>query len=122
MKPIPPGLTFKDALRNGYATIRTEEYMRRIRKLPCCVCNAPAPSDPHHPHGVGYRGTGSKAPDVWCIPLCRAHHDELHHDRVAWEDKYGDQFEFVAVTYAQMWASGMVSLGVTAAEIAPAAG
>jgi hypothetical protein len=111
MKLRPPGLTFREALKNGYATIRSERFMALVRKLPCCVCNAPPTSDPHHPHGVGYRGTSSKAPDLWVIPLCRGHHDELHQDRVAWEEKYGSQFEFVAVTLAHLWADGAITLG-----------
>ena len=111
MKPIPPGLTFKEALRAGYVVIRTEDYQRLVRQLPCCVCDHPPPSDPHHAHGVGYRGTGTKSPDIWVIPLCRGHHDELHADRVAWEEAHGSQFEFVALTFAQLWASGGITLG-----------
>jgi hypothetical protein len=116
MKPIPPGLSFKEALSLGYAAVRSEDYQRLVRALPCCACNAPAPSDPHHPHGVGYRGAGTKCPDIWVIPLCRRCHDALHKDRVAWEGEYGTQFEFVAVTYVQLWTSGAITLGgVTAA-------
>jgi hypothetical protein len=97
-------MSFRQALRFGYAEVRSEPYMVAVRRLPCCVCDAPGPSDPHHLHGVGYRGSGTKAPDVWCIPLCRGHHDELHDDRAAWEEKYGSQFEFVALTLAHLWA------------------
>jgi hypothetical protein len=110
MKPIPPGLSFREALRLGYVSVKSPQYMAAVRRLPCVVCDAPGPNDPHHPHGVGYRGTGTKSPDVWLIPLCRGHHDELHADRVAWEDKYGSQFEFVAVTLAMLWTSGVLQL------------
>lgn len=34
---------------------------------------------------------GTKAHDLFVIPLCREHHDELHADPVAFESKYGDQ-------------------------------
>jgi hypothetical protein len=111
VRPIPPGLSFREALKLGYAVIRTEPYMRLVRALPCCACNAPAPSDPHHPHGVGYKGSGTKAPDIWVIPLCRRCHDELHADRVAWEEKNGSQFEYVVVTFANLWLTGAITLG-----------
>jgi hypothetical protein len=113
MKPIPPGLSFREALKLGYASVRSEKYMAAVRALPCCVCDAPAPSDPHHPHGAGYKGAGTKSPDIWTIPLCRAHHDELHASVPEWEEKYGSQFEFVCVTFAQLWATGDITLGVT---------
>jgi hypothetical protein len=111
VKPIPPGLSFREALKAGYAAVRSEPYMALVRQLPCAVCDAPGPSDPHHPHGVGYRGSGTKAPDIWCIPLCHPHHMELHADRVAWEEKYGEQFEFVVVTVAHLWVKGLITLG-----------
>ncbi|RAM39619.1 hypothetical protein DOZ52_28270, partial [Enterobacter hormaechei] len=56
----------------------------------CCCCNNPA-DDPHHLIGHGQGGMGTKAHDLFVIPLCRAHHDELHADPVAFEAKYGDQ-------------------------------
>ena len=34
---------------------------------------------------------GTKAHDLFVIPLCREHHDALHADLVAFEAKYGDQ-------------------------------
>jgi hypothetical protein len=60
---------------------------------------------------VGYRGTGTKSPDIWAIPLCRQHHDELHADRPAFESKYGTQYELVALTFAALWLRGEVTLG-----------
>jgi len=111
MKPIPPGMSVREALQNGYATVRSEAYMARVRQLPCCACDAPPPSDPHHPHGAGYRGAGTKSPDIWVIPLCRTHHDELHHSVPEWEEKYGTQFEFVALTLAALWLKSEVTLG-----------
>jgi len=111
MKPIPPGLSMKEALTLGYATVRSQVYMALVRRLPCAVCNAPGPLDPHHPHGVGYRGGATKSPDLWVIPLCRPHHDELHASWTAWEEKYGTQFEFALVTLATLWLQGEITLG-----------
>lgn len=33
----------------------------------------------------------TKAHDIFAIPLCRKHHNELHNDRRAFERKYGSQ-------------------------------
>jgi hypothetical protein len=56
-------------------TIRDENYLGYVRDIPCLVCAAPPPSDPHHlDSGV----TGSKGDDWTCVPLCRKHHREYH--------------------------------------------
>jgi len=39
----------------------------------------------------GQGGMGIKSHDLFVIPLCRAHHDELHRDVRAFEEKYGSQ-------------------------------
>jgi len=109
VKPYPPRMTFKQALQGGFAEVRSRAYMKAVRKLPCCVCNAPA-DDPHHPHGVGYRGMGTKSPDVWVIPLCRGHHDELHKDVFDWESKHGTQYEHACLTFARLFWSGDVQM------------
>ncbi|MDK2548025.1 DUF968 domain-containing protein, partial [Escherichia coli] len=36
--------------------------------------------DPHHLIGHGQGGMGTKAHDLFVLPLCRKHHDELHVD------------------------------------------
>lgn len=33
--------------------------------------------------------------DLFVLPLCRKHHNELHTDTVAFEDKYGSQLELI---------------------------
>lgn len=43
------------------------------RKLPCCACKAPPPSDPEH---VRTRGAGGLDADT--IPLCRSCHELRH--------------------------------------------
>ncbi len=37
----------------------------------------------------------TKAHDLFVSPLCRKHHDELHADTVAFEEKYGSQLELI---------------------------
>ncbi|ODJ40505.1 hypothetical protein A6I96_03770 [Escherichia coli] len=45
--------------------------------------------------GHGQGGMGTKAHDLFGLPLCRKHHDELHADTVAFEEKYGSQLELI---------------------------
>lgn len=65
-------------------------YTRWVKAQRCACCNNPA-DDPHHVIGHGQGGMGTKSHDLFVIPLCRAHHDELHRDLVAFEAKYGSQ-------------------------------
>ena len=65
-------------------------YLAWIKTQPCESYRRPA-DDPHHLIGHGQGGMGTKAHDLFVIPLCREHHDELHADSVAFEAKYGDQ-------------------------------
>lgn len=65
-------------------------YTRWVKAQRCACCNNPA-DDPHHVIGHGQGGMGTKAHDLFVLPLCRAHHDELHRDPAAFEAKYGSQ-------------------------------
>ena len=71
-----------------------EKYTRWVKAQPCVCCNKQA-DDPHHLIGHGLGGMVTKAHDLFVIPLCREHHDELHADPVAFEAKYGDQLVLV---------------------------
>lgn len=67
-----------------------EKYTRWVKKQQCMCCGNPA-DDPHHLIGHGQGGMGTKAHDLFVIPLCRAHHNALHADTVAFEEKHGSQ-------------------------------
>jgi hypothetical protein len=71
------------------------ENWTRWVKSQICVCCKQAGDDPHHLIGHGQGGMGTKAHDLFVLPLCRAHHDELHADTVAFEQKYGSQLELL---------------------------
>ncbi|EEC7407848.1 DUF968 domain-containing protein [Escherichia coli] len=71
-----------------------EKYTRWVKAQPCACCGKPA-DDPHHLIGHGQGGMGTKAHDLFVLPLCRKHHDELHADIVAFEEKYGSQLELI---------------------------
>lgn len=71
------------------------QYTRWVKTQPCECCRQPS-DDPHHIIGHGLGGTATKAHDLFVIPLCRVHHDELHADVSAFEQKYGTQLELWA--------------------------
>ncbi|MBS8406288.1 DUF968 domain-containing protein, partial [Escherichia coli] len=71
-----------------------EKYTRWVKTQSCACCGKPA-DDPHHLIGHGQGGMGTKAHDLFVLPLCRKHHDELHADTVAFEEMYGSQLELI---------------------------
>lgn len=85
-----------------------EKYTRWVKALPCICCNKPA-DDPHHLIGHGMGGMATKAHDLFVIPLCRAHHDELHANAVAFEEKYGTQPELLLKTLDRALAIGVLA-------------
>jgi len=92
--PVDPGepsvadrgaLAIPKALRQ-----RSREHLRFVAKQPCLVCGR-QPCDPHHLRFAQPRGLGQKVSDEFTVPLCRAHHRELHRhdDERAWWRRYG---------------------------------
>lgn len=70
--------------------VRDKDHLRRVAAQPCLVCNA-APSDPHHIRFAQTRAMGRKVSDEFTVPLCRAHHRELHRsgNEAAWWHNMG---------------------------------
>jgi len=98
VRQVPSYLTFEQALSRGYlGRIEDRKYLDWVKTLPCCSCDRPA-DDPHHVHGRGFKGMGTKVPDYFTIPLCRNCHDALHHDVDGWEDVNGPQMKHVNLT------------------------
>lgn len=50
----------------------SEAHLAAVRKLQCCVCGKPGPSEAHHLRIE--RGMGQKAPDRCTVPLCWEDH------------------------------------------------
>ncbi|OZT19310.1 DUF968 domain-containing protein, partial [Salmonella enterica] len=59
-----------------------ERYTRWV-KCQQCTCGGKQEDDPHHLIGYGQGGMGTKEHDLFVLPLCRTHHNELHADNVA---------------------------------------
>ncbi|MBI6513291.1 DUF968 domain-containing protein, partial [Proteus sp. PR00174] len=72
----------------------SHDWLQWVKTQPCCVCGQQA-DDPHHIIGHGMGGMGTKAHDLFTIPLCRIHHDELHRDPKQWETTHGNQIELL---------------------------
>ena len=83
-------------------------YLKWVKAQPCQCCGMPA-DDPHHLIGHGQGGMGTKAHDIFAIPLCRKHHTELHNDRLAFERKYGSQLEMIIALLDRAFALGVLA-------------
>jgi hypothetical protein len=57
--------------------LKDKQHLRFVAKQPCLVCGR-EPCDPHHLRFAQSRGLGLKVSDEFAVPLCRAHHRELH--------------------------------------------
>lgn len=56
---------------------RNKEHLRFVRTQPCLVC-ARQPADAHHLRFAQPHALGRKVSDEFTVPLCRAHHREVH--------------------------------------------
>jgi hypothetical protein len=70
--------------------LRDKNHLRFVAKQPCLICGR-QPCDPHHLRFAQSRGLGQKVSDEFTVPLCRAHHRELHRagKEVDWWAKTG---------------------------------
>jgi hypothetical protein len=56
---------------------RSKTHLLFVRGQPCLVCRQ-TPCDAHHLKFAQARALGRKVSDEFTVPLCRAHHQELH--------------------------------------------
>ncbi len=72
-------------------TKQAKEHLKRVKMLPCVICQKSGPSDAHHIICDRY-GT-SKASDFEVIPLCKNHHqngpEAIHNGKRSWVEKHG---------------------------------
>ena len=70
---------------------RSEKYKKFIRSKPCFRCGITSyhiSVVPAH-QNFGYGGMGTKAPDIWTIPLCTNCHSDEH--RVGHDTFWGNK-------------------------------
>jgi ERF superfamily len=70
--------------------LRDRQHLRFVARQPCLVCGR-EPCDPHHLRFAQQRGLAQKVSDEFTVPLCRAHHRELHRagKEVDWWSRMG---------------------------------
>ena len=81
--------------------VRDKDHLRYVASQPCLLCSA-TPSDAHHVRFAQPRAMGRKVGDEFTVPLCRAHHRELHHsgnEAAWWHDMGIDPIEIAQ----QLW-------------------
>ena len=61
-------------LRNAALTkpARDKKYLEWLREQPCCLCDRPPRSEPHHIYGSVH---GMKSSDYGAVPVCRECHN-----------------------------------------------
>jgi hypothetical protein len=81
--------------------VRDKDHLRYVAAQPCLLCSG-TPSDAHHLRFAQARALGRKVGDDFTVPLCRAHHRELHHsgNEPAWWHDMGINAVEVA---RQLW-------------------
>lgn len=87
-----------------------EQYTRWVKSQPCEGCGNQA-DDPHHIIGYGQGGMGTKAHDLFVIPLCRRCHDELHRDMRTFEQEHDTQPEMLLRVLDRALAIGVIATG-----------
>jgi hypothetical protein len=85
---------------------RSKAHLLFVREQPCLVCQQ-TPCDAHHLKFAQPRALGRKVSDEFTVPLCRAHHQDLHrhgNERAWWANL---QITPLAVA-RELWAASPV--------------
>lgn len=85
-----------------------DKYLAWVKTQPCECCGMPS-DDAHHLIGWGQGGMGTKAHDIFAIPLCRKHHTELHNDPVKFEREHSSQPAMIIRVLDRAYALGVLA-------------
>jgi hypothetical protein len=68
--------------------IRDKAHLKFVARQACLICGR-RPCDPHHLRFTQAKALGRKASDEFTVPLCRAHHRDVHRssDEASWWQK-----------------------------------
>lgn len=88
--------------------MKSKRYSAWVKAQACAACTSRPAGDQHHIIGVGEGIMGGKASDLESFPLCRQHHDELHHDVARWEMIHGGQERHVRQTIRRAFLDGVL--------------
>ncbi|MDR5730536.1 MAG: ERF family protein [Terriglobia bacterium] len=76
--PVDPAATESEVIpKTKSARQRSKAHLVFVRSQACLICRR-FPSDAHHLKFAQPRSLGLKVSDEFTVPLCRAHHEELH--------------------------------------------
>ncbi|MBA2588395.1 MAG: DUF968 domain-containing protein [Alphaproteobacteria bacterium] len=98
--------------------IRSKQHLAFVSSRPCLVCE----QTPCHAHHITYaqpRGLSVKVSDEFTVPLCIAHHNQVHQakpERSWWVAQGLEPLE-IAATLWQETLRGLISQVVTAEKI-----
>lgn len=85
---------------NNKLTDKEREHVRRVKELPCSVCDAPGPSDAHHI---------KQHRQYTVVALCKDCHQGAvmgwHGQRRMWAIKKMDELDALNITIARLTAS-----------------
>jgi hypothetical protein len=91
---------------------RSKAHLLFVRDQPCLVCQQ-TPCDAHHLKFAQPRALGRKVGDEFTVPLCRAHHQELHrhgNEKAWWANQ---QMSPLGIAQA-LWAASPIQDNATA--------
>ncbi|MET4279819.1 MULTISPECIES: ERF family protein [unclassified Bradyrhizobium] len=98
---------------------RSKAHLVFVREQPCLVCQQ-TPCDAHHLKFAQPSSLGRKVSDEFTVPLCRAHHQELH--RYGNERAWWTNLQITPLQVAlDLWAAGPIHGPATAAVLSEAA-
>lgn len=83
--------------------LRDKSHLKFVASQPCLLCGR-SPSDAHHVRFAQPWAVGLKVSDEFTVPLCRAHHRELHRggsEAAWWEDMEIDPLEIAKGLWEQ---------------------
>ena len=92
---------------------RSTKHMAFVATFPCCVCGTKPVQVHHLTCGPEPKARGLKAGDNWTVPLCVAHHHDLHMrgaERLWWECQSIDPMAVASRLWGLSVASGRVKL------------
>ncbi|MCA1495203.1 MULTISPECIES: ERF family protein [unclassified Bradyrhizobium] len=116
LQPAPPEAGL--ALPKEPPRKRSKAHLLFVREQPCLVCRE-TPCDAHHLKFAQPRALGRKVSDEFTVPLCRAHHEELHrhgNERAWWAN-----LQIAPLPVAQdLWATSPIHGPTGSAVGAPA--
>ncbi|HLG83177.1 MAG TPA: ERF family protein [Bradyrhizobium sp.] len=92
---------------------RSKAHLAFVASQPCLICGA-VPCDAHHLKVARPKSLGRKVSDEFTVPLCRRHHQELHHhgnEANWWADMQVSPLSLAA----ELWAAGPTQKGINSA-------